>query len=385
MRLAIITSHPIQYNAPWFRLLAQTGRVRVKVFYTWEQSAKGDNHDPGFGKVIKWDIPLLDGYEYTFVKNISTDPGTHHFKGIINPSLISEVVAWKAEAILVFGWSFKSHLGAMRFFHGKVPVLFRGDSTLLDEQTGIKKLLRRIFLKWVYRHIDHALYVGTNNKAYFKALGLKDNQLVFSPHAIDNSRFIDEEGDYALRARDWRKELGFKDDDIVVLFAGKLEPKKNPGIILKVAARVSDIRLKFLLVGNGELEEELKKEAAALSNVRFLDFQNQQLMPVVYRLGDIFLLPSVGPGETWGLALNEAMAAGRAVIASDKVGGAIDLIQSGENGYIFSNRSVDALYEQLLKACSNFKPMGKRSEALILSWNFTGITNSIYSILKVEK
>ena len=55
------------------------------------------------------------------------------------------------------------------------------------------------------------------------------------------------------------------------------------------------------------------------------------------RLADVFVLPSQGPGETWGLAINEAMACGRVVVASNKCGGAIDLIQEGLNGFIIES------------------------------------------------
>src|SRR5579863_1484472 len=174
-KLAIVTSHPIQYNAPWFKLLSQSGKIYVKVFYTWGQSAEGMKYDPGFGKEIEWDIPLLDGYEYTFVKNTSRDPGTHHYKGIINPTLNKEIESWNPDAILVIGWSFNSHLQCMRYFHKKILVLFRGDSTLIDERRGIKKWARRFFLRWVYKHIDFALYVGKENKKYFQAHGVKEN------------------------------------------------------------------------------------------------------------------------------------------------------------------------------------------------------------------
>ena len=60
-KIAIVTSHPIQYYAPLFRLLAK--KVELKVFYTWGKEALV-KFDPGFGKKVEWDIPLLDGYEY---------------------------------------------------------------------------------------------------------------------------------------------------------------------------------------------------------------------------------------------------------------------------------------------------------------------------------
>ena len=67
-RIAIITTHPIQYNAPLFQLLAERNIVSIKVFYTWEQSKDGE-YDPDFGQHRNWDIPLLAGYDFEFVKN----------------------------------------------------------------------------------------------------------------------------------------------------------------------------------------------------------------------------------------------------------------------------------------------------------------------------
>src|SRR5690606_13801950 len=131
-KLAIVSTHPIQYYAPWFRLLAERNNCTLKVFYTWSQS-KGSVKDRTFGKQITWDIPLLEGYDFEFVDNVSKKPGSHHFFGIDCPSLIFKIEAFQPSAILFFGWNFKSNLLAMRHFKNKVPVWFRGDSTLLDE------------------------------------------------------------------------------------------------------------------------------------------------------------------------------------------------------------------------------------------------------------
>ncbi|MDF2187072.1 glycosyltransferase family 4 protein [Paraflavitalea sp. CAU 1676] len=378
-RLAIITTHPIQYNAPWFELLAKSD-LAVKVFYTQGPPSDNGNFDEGFGRVIKWDIPLLEGYEYTFVNNVSANPGTGHFKGIINPTLNQEVTDWKPDAILVIGWSFDSHIKLMRRFHKKVTILFRGDSTLLDERPGFKKQLRRLFLKWVYRHIDVALYAGANNKAYFQAHGLKEKQLVFTPHAIDNTRFFDKDGQYARQASEWRASLGFRPDDIVVLFVGKLEWRKDPRILTDLARKLTNPKVKILMVGNGAMEPTIKKEAGGLANIKFVDFQNQSMMPVVYRLGDVFILPSTS--ETWGLALNEAMACGLPVIASDKVGAAVDLIKPDVNGFIFATGNLDDLHSKLEKTIEghSLKAMGAKSAEIIRSWSFEQIVGSIRSV-----
>lgn len=382
MRLAIVTTHPIQYNAPWFRMLAQQQGVEVKVFYTWEASQTIAKYDPGFGRVVEWDIPLLDGYEYTFVKNVSPDQGSHHFKGIDTPTLNKEIEQWRAEAVLVFGWAYKSHLACIRYFKGKIPVLFRGDSTLLDRTGGVKELLKKIFLKFVYRHIDYALYVGTNNKQYFLQHGVKESQLVYVPHAIENERFKDNTGNYTSRANEWKEELGIN-GCFNIVFAGKLEPKKNPEYLLQLAAKLPDANLRFVYVGNGILEEKLKNSAQADSRILFVGFQNQQNMPLVYRLANVFVLPSKGPGETWGLAINEAMACGVPVIASDKTGGAIDLIKG--NGSIINPEDVDAgvQYINTLMSDEAFEQsQRKQSEELINNFSFQVIVANVSSLLK---
>ena len=340
-RLAIVTSHPIQYNAPWFRLLGKSSAIHPGVFYTWEQSAAGPKYDPDFKERIEWDIPLLEGYEYCFVKNKSSDPGTHHFRGLVNPTLNAEIAAWRPDAILVYGWNFDSHLKCLRHFHRRLPILFRGDSTLLDERPGFRRQLRRWFLKWVYGHIDYALYVGANNKKYFLKHGLREGQLVYAPHAIDNSRFEEPDVHYRELASGWRGRLGIADDDLVLLFAGKLEPKKDPFFLLEITGRIPDPRLKIIIAGTGVLEARLQEAASSDARIHFIGFQNQQQMPVVYRLGDVYILPSRGPGETWGLGVNEAMASGCAIMMSEKAGGSTDLVEEGVNGIRFDPASGD--------------------------------------------
>lgn len=371
-KLAIITTHPIQYNAPLFKLISGKNKIQIKVFYTWE-SSKEKVYDKKFGREIKWDIPLLEGYDFTFVKNVSKEQGSHNYKGINNPTLIREIEDWQADAVLIYGWNFKSHLKAMRYFKGKIPVYFRGDSTLLDEVKGLKSTLRRIVLKLIYKNIDFALYVGINNKKYFLKHGLKENQLIFAPHAVDNDRFYDNDEKFQIKAKEWRKELGFNQKDNVFLFVGKFEPKKNPILLILAAEKLPEYN--FLFVGNGVLENEMKSIAG--KNVIFLPFQNQTLMPVIYRLADVYVLPSQGPGETWGLAVNEAMACGKAVLVSDKVGCAVDLVKDGENGYIFKSNDINDLVEKIKLFETNIPLFGQESFEIIKYWSFENIAKKI--------
>jgi glycosyltransferase involved in cell wall biosynthesis len=380
-KLAIITTHPIQYNAPIFRLLNKRHRIQIKVFYTWENSKDGF-YDKKFKQQIKWDIPLLEGYEYEFVKNTSSKQGTHHRMGIVNPTLIEDIESWEADAVLIYGWNFHSHFKAMRHFKGKIPVLFRGDSTLLDETPGLKTTLRRFILKFVYRYIDFALYVGTNNKNYFLKHGLKEKQLVSAPHSVENERFFDTNDDFSKKALAWKEELKIQPDELVFLFAGKFENKKDPLILMKVAELLKDKKLKFIFAGDGILKEKMTSLTNERQNVLFLPFQNQQQMPVLYRLADVFVLPSKGPNETWGLAVNEAMACEKAVLVSDKVGGAIDLVENGKNGYVFEAGNLEELVKKLSKFNKhNSELFGKESKKMISNFNFLNICQVVEDLL----
>jgi len=347
-KVAIITSHPIQYNAPLFKKLAEESEIELMVFYTWGKEGAKIKYDPDFNQEIAWDLPLLDGYNYQFCDNVSKEPGSHHFSGIKTPKLISQIEEWGTDIIWVWGWAFHSHLAVLQHFNGKTKIWFRGDSTLLDEAHAsyMKKLVRKVFLKWVYSHVNKVFYVGTSNKDYFLKFGLKENQLVLAPHSVDNARFerLTATGYQKLAAM--LESLELVEDDFVFLFVGKLELKKNPRFLIDVIKLLGDTKVKVVFVGSGHLEPELKNLAP--SQVKFLNFQNQTVMPVVYRLADLFVLPSLGPGETWGLAINESLACGIPVAASIYCGGSVDLINS-DNGFLFDPKNGPEIFIEKLK------------------------------------
>jgi glycosyltransferase involved in cell wall biosynthesis len=384
MRLAVISTHPIQYYAPLFRSLTERGRVDVRVFFGWRGAAETEAHDPGFGQDVQWDIPLLEGYDHTFVENTARDPGTHHVRGLVNPDLIPQVEAWQPDALLVFGWGWWSHLRALHHFSGRVPVFFRGDSTLLDERGGLRTLARRLFLRWVYRYVDGALYVGQHNKGYFEKHGLREAQLAWAPHAIENARFYDEDGEYQQQADAWRKERGIPEEAVVFLFAGKLGTKKDPLLLLKAFQALESDDVHLVFAGSGPLEADLKQHSSGNEQVHFLGFQNQSKMPIVYRLGDAFVLPSQGPGETWGLAVNEAMACERPVVVSDRVGCAPDLVEPGANGCVFEAGDAGALRRALRRLSSDveqLRAMGRRSQEIIEDWSISAEAEYIEEVV----
>ena len=241
-------------------------------------------------------------------------------------------------------------------------------------------LARRLWLRWIYRKVDVALAVGSANRAYFRAHGLKERQIRWAPHSVDHAFFADPDGRFAAEGAKWRKKLGIPIEASVLIFAGKLESQKAPGLLLAAFAALGRSGVHLVFGGTGPMEVGLRENAPA--NVHFVGFQNQSRMPVLYRLGDVLVLPS--KAETWGLVLNEAMACGLAVIASDKVGAAQDLIQRGRNGEVFPSGDCGALtavLNQVLADPVRLQEMGRQSLGMIQDWSIPKQVDAIVAAL----
>lgn len=335
VRLAIIVSHPVQYYVPLYRRLAARDDVAIKVFFTWH-GGTAPVFDQGFRQPVAWDVPLTQGYPHVTVPNVARDPGTHHFLGLRNPTLVAAVAAWQPDAVHVTGYAGLSHVDALRAFRRRgIPVLFRGDSHLLDaRQAGPGWRVKRAALRTVYSWPAVCLYVGAANKAYYEAFDVPAARLAYCPHSIDVARFAQPADELERQAAEWRRQLGIRDDALVLLFAGKFEPRKRPLELMRAVRQQAAGSVVLIMVGAGELDHDVRALAAAdPARFRVLPFQNQRLMPVVHRLGDVVVLPSAY-GETWGMAVLEGLACGRPAIVSDRVGCAGDLVEPA-CGWVF--------------------------------------------------
>ena len=373
LRLAVVTTHPIQYYAPWFRFMAETTQVRLRVFYLWDFGIAA-HRDHEFGHEIRWDIPLLDGYEYEFVPNVSTRPGVDHFRGIRNPSLSRAVRGFHPDAVLLLTYNFESVIRFVAGWRG-APLLFRGDSHRLEGRRGIGQTIKDALITQLFRRFDACLYVGEANRRYFAEHGVESSRLFFAPHAIDNQRFISEEPAARRDALVWRDELGIPREHRVVLFAGKLEPRKRPFDLLHAFIQSQLDRCALLFVGAGGLEGRLREASAGRSDVFFAPFQNQSVMPRTYAAGDVYVLPSVH--DSWGLAVNEAMCLGRPAIVSDLVGCAADLVRPYETGIVFPARDVPRLRDALRDALNDderLKRWGQAAQRLVQNYSYERAT-----------
>ncbi|HAA29469.1 MAG TPA: glycosyl transferase [Cyanobacteria bacterium UBA8553] len=384
-KLAIITSHPIQYYAPWFRYLATENAFLSKVFYLWNFGVS-EQVDVGFKQSIQWDIPLLTGYDYEFVPNVSSNPGTHHFWGLQNPSLLKQVNLYNPDAVLLMIYNYASIYDFLwRWNCNKAPLLFRGDSHRLLPHTSAKAWLRRTLISLIYRRFSACLYVGKANYDYFCQHGVSPQKLFFSPHAVDNDRFFFQADKATHEATLWKQELGIPEKHSVILFAGKFEEKKRPLDLLQAFLQANLSQVSLLFVGAGDLEDELRLQAANYSHVYFAPFQNQTQMPRTYAAADLVVLPSYGSWETWGLVINEAMCMSRAAIASTHVGCAQDLIHPYRNGLIFPAGDVSKLaacLKDTFNRREQLQSWGKESRKIVTHYSYEQATQGLKQALK---
>jgi glycosyltransferase involved in cell wall biosynthesis len=378
-RLAVVVSHPVQYYTPWFRKLAAQPNLSLRVFYLSDHGVT-EQPDAQFGTVFAWDIDLLAGYPHEFVPNRARRPDVTRFGGLRNPDLRATLQAFRADAILLFGYAYRTHLGLL--LRPPTPVIFRGDSHLLG--ASLPRGLKRFALRMIFSRCAAFLPVGRANAAYFQHYGVPAEKSFPAPHAVDAGHFkITPE--HLARAAAERASLGIPPDDRVVLFAGKLTPKKRPDLLLAAFMRARATGAHLVLAGEGELLPALRAAAAGRNDVHFLPFANQSAMPARYLVGDVFVLPSEGRHETWGLGVNEAMHLARPCIVSDHVGCHADLIAIGENGWVFPAGDEAALAAALRNAlmlpAARLTACGQAAVARVAAFNYDAATAGLLAAL----
>ena len=386
--LIYFLSHPIQYFSP---LLKELDKVTgIEVYYFSDASLK-TGIDSGFGKKISWDIPLLEGYKYTFLKNYRRNRGLNsRFMDVWNPGVWNVIRKSKARIVWVNDWTYSSTwlvLVAAKLFGKKVWL--RADNPANQELNKSRKLLliKKILLKhFLLRFfVDKCLCTGKQSRLFFNYYGVPDNRQIYTPHAVDNDYFRKAAlGNYEQTVA-FKQKLGISKEKKVILFAGKYIPKKRPMDLLEAFIRLNSNDYYLVLVGEGELRPVLEKliKDHDLKNVLLTGFINQSEMPLYYSIADVFVMCS-GVGETWGLAVNEAMNFAKPIIVSDTCGCSVDLVKHGENGFVFKEGDKDELAAYLQKVLDDeafCKKAGQKSMDIINTFSIGQIVKNIKSAL----
>lgn len=338
-KIAIIATHPIQYQAHWFQFLAVHPEFDIHVFYLWNPEITAFK-DTGFNRPIVWDIPLTEGYRYSFIPNSASQPGTSHYKGLDNPALANAILKFQPQAVLCLAYRYRSITRLLRHPALKhIPFLLRGDSHCLVPEPWIKATMKRLLLPVLFKRFSAALYVGSASKEYFKRFGFSENQLFYVPHVLHPALF------------NTTPEHKISTTPLRIFFSGKLEPKKRPDLLLKqfLSLELEDAELHF--IGDGTLRQSLQTMSANNTSVVFHGFINQSQLPKLYTQASLFVLPSYAH-ESWGLVIQEAALLGIPSIISSTVGCINDLIEHNQSGFVFDSFNPDSL-KDLLRYVSN--------------------------------
>ncbi len=384
-RLLIVASHPVQYAVPIFREMAQNSPIDVLVAYCCMAGVE-TFYDKGFNSQIKWDIPLLDGYPWIQLKNLSLRPKIGSFWGLINFEIfnIMKIESYDA-VVLLTGYMYLSFwitLLAANIY--RVPIMFGTDSHVITSNpNSLKFYIKRWFWSHLFRLADVIILPSTAGILMMKSLGFLESKLALTPFVVDNQFWLEKSAQ--VDRKEIRHQWGIDENSMIIAFCAKLQRRKAPEDLLDAFIK-TDMKNSYLLyVGEGPLRSSLEKkcvEREINDRVKFLGFINQSKLPEVYTSADLFVLPSAF--EPFGVVVNEAMLCGCPVIVSDQVGAAHDLVIPGETGYIFPHGDIDFLSEILRKILADpehLQELKKNALTRIKNWspqkNVEGFINAL--------
>jgi glycosyltransferase involved in cell wall biosynthesis len=331
--LGVLDFNPIHYHTSLYELMTRRARVELDVLFLGDSGLR-PVLDPGFGVSIAWGIDLLSGYEHQFLTTADRRSGA--------VSRVARLARWVSDhdAVVIYGYSNPWMLLAVLLCRiRRVPYLLRGDSVPQSRAKGLRRHLRNAVARTVVSGSGAGLAIGQ----FYRRYGAP--RIVWAPYSVDDERFA---GPPPTSRAELLSRWNLDDHKPVILFCGKLSPRKRP-LDLCAAARALAQDVNILFVGDGVLADEVRS-CLRPGRGAITGFVNQSELPAYYHAADIIVLPS--EWEPWGLVVNEAMAAGVLPVVSDRVGAAPDLVAGVGEVYPCGDtaRLADALSRALAMA-----------------------------------
>ncbi len=219
-------------------------------------------------------------------------------------------------------------------------------------EVGITGIIENIFDKIITKHIyekytKKIICVSESLKERLMNLKIKENKLFVIPNGVDIIEFTKIPG-----AKFFDKYLVGREDFKKVIFVGRLDVQKGVEYLIRAIPIVVKTynKVHFFILGNGNLENLLKKLAKTLDireYITFLDMIPLEKMCEFYSSADIFCLPSLHEG--FPLSIAEALSIGLVIVAS-AIEGIPEAIIENENGFLTTPKNVLQISEKLVKA-----------------------------------
>jgi glycosyltransferase involved in cell wall biosynthesis len=287
-----------------------------------------------------------------------------------------KIVRWLEEnrvrAVVVFGYNDPGRLRIIGWCdrHG-IPCFVFGDSNIKgDLLSGIRAVLKRLLVGWVVDTATGMFACGSLGAAFFRKYGANPRRIYYFPYEPDYAEIQKLPCDYV---DEMMAKYCLAPGRRRIVFSGRLAEQKQPDLAIASFLAIAPQRPDWDLVmlGDGPLRQRLVQQVppSLAQRVTWTGFVNDQAaVSAIYRASDVLLLPS--KFEPWALVINEAAAAGLAIVASDVVGAAAELVRDGFNGRVFAPDAPAQLVDCLLGVTSaeNIDAMKAASLRVLEDW-----------------
>jgi len=263
----------------------------------------------------------------------------------------------KVRAVIVAGYNDLGRVRVIRWCgRNGIPCFLVADSNILgDRASGLRAVMKRVLLRSLLRNCTGVMPCGSCGKDYFRRYGVSDERMFLVPY----------ESDFSLFQRSASAEIerlclthGLAVSRKRLVYGGRLVDVKRVDLLIDAFVALAPNRPNWdlLIIGDGPLRESLRDRIPSEFQGRILwkgFVEEPSVLADLYRCCDVLVLPS--DVEPWGIVITEAAAAGLAIVASDVVGAAYDLVQRGVNGILFTAGQSALLLEALLEVTDEFK------------------------------
>lgn len=332
VRLAVLITHPVQYFKPVFAALAAEPGLDLLVVFGSDHGLRS-SLDPDFGVRFAWDSSPAEGFPHTFISQGTLGELARWGASLpLALAALRRIRRFRPDGVLVFAYSpaFITLTTLLLAATGQ-HLLLRADGTdRAFPRSALKSALKDGLLRAYYRLFRHVFPIGSDSDDHFRRLGVPLRRRTPVPYAVDVDFFANQVKRWLPQRDQLRGEEMLPPEAVVLLWAGKITPVKNPQLLVEALALLQEPlrrRLALVVVGDGPLRESFETQLEPLlpGRCRFTGFRNQSEMGRFHALADALVFPS-RQGETWGLVVNEALQFGLPVLVSNHAGCARDLV-----------------------------------------------------------
>ena len=325
----------------------------------------------------RWQIPLPPAINAVVLGKGEEGPGRFGLAAVWRGwaryrHLVREIRAAGPAALMILGYGSVAHFLTIEWCHrNRIPCLMLADSNIFgDSSGGMKAWIKKRVVSRAVSRCSAVLPYGTLGSRYFQKYGARPERIFFVPAEPDYALIEDvPPAVVASLAAEFRLEPGRRR----LIYSGRLVAIKRVDLLLDAFAQVAGQRpgWDLLIAGDGPLKAELAARVPDGLQERILwtgFVASPQRMYALYRLADALVLPS--DYEPWALAVNEAASAGLALVCSDVVGAAAELLRDRENGRSFRAGDGASLVAALLDVTdeANLRRYRCASPEILKSW-----------------